>query len=124
MQKKQRILVVEPDNQILGLLERWLGEAGYAVVVETSLRPPQAVGNGLDPHLVIIDVPEPLGAEKIIESVRQVHAGAILLLSARFRQGMGSSSAVAHELGVSNVLPKPFTRDELLSAVGESLAGE
>ena len=123
VQQKQRILVVEPDNQILGLLERWLGEAGYAVVVESSLRPPQA-GNGRDPHLVIIDVPEPLGAEKIIESVRQVHAGAILLLSARFRQGMGSSSAVAHQLGVRNVLPKPFTRDELLSAVGESLAGE
>ena len=124
VQQKQRILVVEPDNQILGLLERWLGEAGYAVVVETSLRRPQAAGNGGDPHLVIIDVPEPLGAAEIIESVRQVHAGAILLLSARFRQGMGSSSGVARQLGVRNVLPKPFTRDELLSAVGESLAGE
>lgn len=124
MQKKQRILVVEPDDQILGLLERWLGEAGYAVVVETSLSPHRSVENGEDPDLVIIDVPEPLGAEKIIESVRQVHAGAILLLSARFRQGMGSSSSVARELGVSNVLPKPFTRDELLSAVGESLQGQ
>ena len=123
MQQKQRILVVEPDNQILGLLERWLSEAGYAVFVDTSLRPPQAVGNARDPDLVIIDVPEPLGAEKIIESVRRVHAGAILLLSARFRRGMGSSSAVAHQLGVRNVLPKPFTRGELLSAVGESLAG-
>jgi DNA-binding response OmpR family regulator len=122
VQQKQRILVVEPDDQILGLLKRWLGEAGYAVVVETSLRPPRAVGNGENPHLVIIDVPEPLGADKVIESVRQVHAGAILLLSARFRQGMGSSSAVARQLGVRNVLPKPFTRDELLSAVVESLA--
>jgi DNA-binding response OmpR family regulator len=121
--QKQRILVVEPDNQILGLLERWLGEAGYTVVVESSLRQPQAAGNGADSHLVIIDVPEPLGAEKIIESVRQVHAGAILLLSARFRQGMGSSGTVALQLGVNNVLPKPFTRDELLSAVGESLGG-
>ena len=124
MQKKRCIVVVEPDDLILGLLERWLGEAGYAVVVETTLRPPRAIGAGRDPHLVIIDVPEPLGAEKIIESVRQMHAGAILLLSARFRQGMGSSSAVARQLGVRNVLPKPFTRDELLTAVGESLAGQ
>jgi hypothetical protein len=68
-------------------------------------------------------VPEPLEAEKIVESVRQVHGGAILLLSARFRQGTGSSTAVARQLGVRNVLPKPFTRDELLSAVGESLGG-
>jgi hypothetical protein len=72
----------------------------------------------------MIDVPEPLGAEKVIESVRRVHAGAILLLSARFRQGAGSSSAVARQLGVRNVLPKPFTRDELLVAVAESLGGE
>jgi DNA-binding response OmpR family regulator len=117
LQQKQRILVVETDDQILGLLERWLSEAGYAVIVEASLGPPPVGG---EPHLVIIDVPEPLSANKIIESVRLVHAGAILLLSARFRQG--SSSSVARQLGVRNVLPKPFTRDELLSAVGESLA--
>src|SRR5262245_51266679 len=94
VQQRQRILVVEPDDQILGLLERWLGEAGYSVVVESSLGS-RASASGADPDLVLIDVPEPLGAEKIIESVRQVHAGAILLLSARFRQGAGSSSSVA-----------------------------
>ncbi len=114
--------MVEPDDQILGLLERWLGEAGYAVIVETSPRTLRPAGDGGVPHLVIIDVPEPLGANGIIESVRQVHASPILLLSARFRRGMVSSSSVAQQLGVRNVLPKPFTRDELLSAVGESLA--
>ena len=62
--------------------------------------------------------------KKIIKSVMDVHASPILLLSARFRLGMGSSSSVAHQLGVRNVLPKPFTRDELLSAVGESLNGQ
>ncbi len=113
---------MEPDDQILGLLERWLGEAGYAVIVEASPRTLRPVGDGGVPHLVIIDVPEPLGANGIIESVRQVHASPILLLSARFRRGMGSSSSLAQQLGVRNVLPKPFTRDELLSAVGESLA--
>ena len=123
MQQTQRIRVVEPDNQILGLLERWLGEAGYAVDVENSLSQFRAERDRGDPDLVIIDVPDPLGAEKLIESVRQVHAGAILLISARFRQGMGSSSSLARQLGVRNVLPKPFTRDELLSAVGESLVG-
>jgi DNA-binding response OmpR family regulator len=123
VQQKQRILVVEPDDQILGLLERWLGEAGYSVVVESSLRQPDAPESSSHPDLVIIDVPEPLGAEKILESVRRVHAGAILLLSARFRQGTGASSSIARQLGVRNVLPKPFTRDELLRAVGESLGG-
>jgi DNA-binding response OmpR family regulator len=119
--QKERILVVEPDDLILGLLERWLGEAGYAFAVETSLTLPRVVGDAGEHHLVIIDVPDPLGAEKIIESVRELHASPILLLSARFRRGTGSSISVARQLGVRSVLPKPFTRDELLSAVGESL---
>jgi DNA-binding response OmpR family regulator len=121
VQQKRRILVVEPDDLILGLLERWLGEAGYAVVVEASLTQPSAAVNGAEPHLVIIDVPEPLGAEKIIKSVSEVHASPILLLSARFRRGTGSSNSVPRQLGVRSVLPKPFTRAELLAAVGESI---
>ena len=121
VQQKQRILVVEPDDLILGLLERWLGEEGYAVVVEASLTQQQVVVNRGEPNLVIVDVPDPLGAEKIIKSVRDVHASPILLLSARFRLGSGSSISVARQLGVRNVLPKPFTRAELLSAVGESI---
>ena len=120
---KRRILVVEPDDLILGLLERWLGEAGYVVVVEASLTQPQVVDDKEEPHLVIIDVPEPLGAGEIIKSVSEVHASPILLLSARLRRGTGSSISVARQLGVRNVLPKPFTRDELLSAVGESVGG-
>ena len=121
VQQKGRILVVEPNDLILGLLERWLGEAGYTVVVGTSQSLPQAAGEGGEPHLVIIDVPTPRSAEKIIKSIREVHASPILLLSARFRRGTNSSISVAQQLGVRNVLPKPFTRDELLSAVGESI---
>jgi len=119
--QKQRIHVVESDDLILGLLERWLEEAGHIVVVDTLQKLPQVVGDEGEPHLVIIDVPDPLGAEKIIDSVRAVYASPILLLSARLRRGTGSSISVARQLGVRNVLPKPFTRAELLSAVGESI---
>jgi len=122
VQQKGRILLVESNDLILDLLERWLGEAGYTVVVGTSSLP-QAIGEGAEPGLVIIDVPTPRSAEKIIKSVREVHAGPILLLSARFRRGAGSSISVAGQLGVRNVLPKPFTRGELLSAVSESIDG-
>jgi DNA-binding response OmpR family regulator len=121
---KRRILVVEPNDLILGLLERWLGEAGYTVVVRTLQSLPQTGGEGGEPHLIVIDVPAPRSAEKTIKSVREVHAGPILLLSARFRRGMGSSMSVARQLGVRNVLPKPFTRGELLSAVGDSIDGQ
>lgn len=124
MQQKGRILVVEQNDLILRLLERWLGEAGYTVVVGTSASLARAVGEEGEPELVIIDVPTPRSAEETIKSVKEVHTSPILLLSARFRRGTGSSTSVAHELGVRNVLPKPFTREELLSAVSESIDGQ
>jgi DNA-binding response OmpR family regulator len=123
VQPKQCILLAEPDDLILGLLKRWLGEAGYAVGVETA-QWPQAIDEKDVPDLVIIDVPSPRTAGTIIESVREVYAGPILLLSARFRRGTGSSSDVARQVGVQKVLPTPFTRSELLSAVNESIDGQ
>ena len=123
MQQKGRILVVEQNDLILRLLERWLGEEGYTVVAGASQSAAEAVGEGGEPDLVIIDVPTPRSAEKTIKSVREVHATPILLLSARFRRGTGSSISVARQLGVHNVLAKPFRCGELLSAVGESIDG-
>ena len=121
MPQGERILVVEPNDLILGLLERWLGDAGYVVVVETLQRLAQAVNGGGNPHLVIVDGPTPRSAEHLIKPVKEVHACPILLLSASFARDMGSSSSVARRFGVRKVLQKPFTRLELLAAVGEAI---
>jgi DNA-binding response OmpR family regulator len=115
----QRILVVEPNDLILGLLERWLGDADYEVSVAPSLTRLKGRGES-PPHLVIIDVPTPRTAQKMISSVREVFSSPILLLSGTFRRGT-SSSGYARQLGVHKMLPKPFTREELLSAVSESI---
>jgi DNA-binding response OmpR family regulator len=121
VQQKGRILIVEPDDLIGGLLERWLGEAGYTVIIQAlrELSDAHIVGEG--PQLVIADVPSPRSAEKIIHALRQEYASPILVISARFRRGLGSSTDVARQLGVRRILPKPFTRGELLAAVGESI---
>jgi DNA-binding response OmpR family regulator len=125
VQQKGHILVVEPNDLIRDLLGRWLGEAGYTVVViEAAQQLPQTVGERGEPRLVIVDVPMPRGAEKIVQSVREAYAGPILLLSARQRRGTGSSNDVARQLGVCKVLPKPFTRVELLLALDESIDGQ
>jgi DNA-binding response OmpR family regulator len=109
--RKGFIAIHEDDDLIRELLERWLGEAGYA------LRP----SGDESPRLVIANVPSPRGAQSLIDSLRSVYAAPILVLSGRFRRGLAGSAEAARRLGVKKVLPKPFTRRELLSAVDEAL---
>jgi DNA-binding response OmpR family regulator len=110
---KGYVVVLEDDPLIRSLLERWLGEAGYVV-------PAAALRGEARPVLVIADVPEPQSADNPIRLLRE-YAAPILLLSARFRRGLAGSVEAAHRLGVKKVLPKPFTRKELLAAVRESV---
>ena len=111
MNRKGFILIHEDDVLIRELLERWLGEAGYTV---------SAAGDE-PPCLVIADVPSPRRAQELIQSLQAVYAAPILVLSGRFRRGLAGSAEAARRLGVKKVLPKPFTRKELLSAVAASL---
>jgi len=108
------VIVLEEDLLLRPLLERWLGEEGYQVAAP--------VPGGAKPALVIADVPDPRAAGALIRSLQE-YAAPILLLSARFRRGLAGSTETARRLGVKKVLPKPFTREEFLSAVHESIEG-
>lgn len=112
--RQRLVLLREEDTQIRELVERWLGETGY-IVSGTVAEPPQ---------LVIIDLPRSRGAQALIQSLKAVYAAPILVLSGRFRRGLAGSADAARRLGVKKVLPIPFTREELLSAVSASLADE
>jgi DNA-binding response OmpR family regulator len=112
--RKGFIAIHEEDDLIRELLERWLGEAGYAVSASAD----QA------PCLVIANVPSPHRAQALIQSLRAVYAAPILALSGRFRRGLAGSAEAARRLGVRKVLPNPFNRKELLTAVAASLEDE
>ena len=114
MNPKGYVVIREADAQIRELLERWLREAGYQVA-------PANLGD-TKPTLVIADVPEPRAAERLIGTLQEEYAAPILIISARFRRGLAGSAEAARQLGVEKLLPKPFTRKELLAAVRESVA--
>lgn len=109
------IVVVEPDELLRELLQRWLGEAGYDVVSDKD-----RILSRVLTQLVIADISDPASAGATIEALQTAYAAPILALSARFRRGLGSSSDAAQRLRVDKVLPKPFTREELLCAVREA----
>ena len=117
MQFRGYILVVETDDLIRELLERWLREAGYAVVSGSF----DGAGERDSPRLVIANVPDPHRAEAAIAALQALHSAPVLVLSARFHRGLGDSAEAARRLGVRKVLPKPFTREELLAAVSEAI---
>jgi DNA-binding response OmpR family regulator len=110
---KGHVVVVEPDDLIRELLERWLVADSFTV---SDLSSPRAAA------LVIISLPRPGQAEASLQEVRVRHGAVpILAISGRFRRGLAASGEAALRLGVNKVLPKPFTREELLLAVAESL---
>ena len=111
--RKIAVVVVERDPLIRELVVRWLGEAGYLAIDPEK----PARTSRVSPQLVIADIPDPNSASATIESLRGAYSVPILALSTRFRRGLGGSTQAAQRLEVCGVLPKPFTRSELLSAV-------
>ncbi len=117
VKSRYRVAIVESDDLIRQLVERWLVDKGHsvkAVSIKTLQR-----DNGVD--LVIANVPSPRVAAPLIQSLRAAHAAPLLLISARFRRSPGALAQLANQLGVAAVLPKPFARHELLAAVDRAM---
>jgi DNA-binding response OmpR family regulator len=113
---RHRIAVIDRDDAVCELLRRWLIDAGHAV----ETRPSPACLGGVG--LVIADVASPRDARPVLGELLGPDGGAaVLLLSARFRKGQEGSITLADELGVKGVLPKPFTKRQLLNAVSQAM---
>jgi DNA-binding response OmpR family regulator len=108
-----RILLIDADRALSGLLDEWLAAEGCVVAHEVP-----ADGTGRF-DLVIVDVPFPrCGGVDLIERITNRHAATpILALSTAFFAGTACCGAVAHALGAACVLPMPASRDALISAV-------
>ena len=117
MRSQGCIVIFEPDELIRQLLERWLAGAGYQTVSIDETHAHAMV----KPLLVVTDISEPASAGNTIAALRAAYTAPILALSARFRRGLGGSTEPAQRLHVAKVLPKPFTRHQLLRAVRETL---
>ena len=117
------ILVVDDDELIRDLIAEWLAAEGYRTRTadngETALRL-------LREHrsdLIITDLHMPkLGGKEAVARMRSAHPDVpVIAVSGHFRSGRHVTPEGVLALGARRALAKPFSRQDLLSAVWEVL---
>ncbi len=113
------LLVVDDDERLRALLQRYLSSNGYRVTAAPGAADARALMKSMEFDLLILDVmmPGESGLE-LTKSVRTESSIPILMLTAR---GDPSDRIAGLELGADDYLPKPFEPRELLLRVNSLL---
>lgn len=113
------LLIVDDDERIRGLLQKFLIRHGFLVSVARDAAHARRVLAGLEFDLIVMDVmmPGEDGVE-MTRSLRETLATPILLLTAR---GETSDRIAGLEAGADDYLVKPFEPKELLLRINAIL---
>lgn len=118
-----RVLVVEDDSGVRGLLETMLSAEGYDVTTASDgLGGLRKAASAL-PALILLDLRMPdLGGAHVLEQLQEdpALAGVPVIVLTGDLEAVPRVSAL---LGAGNVFRKPFAVGELLSRVGDLTGG-
>jgi two-component system, OmpR family, response regulator CpxR len=110
-----RILVVDDDRELCGLLTEYLTDEGFEVAtVHTGTEgAEQAIRS--EHALIVLDVMLPgLNGFEVLRKIRAVSSVPVVMLTAR---GEEVDRIVGLELGADDYLPKPFNPRELVARI-------
>ncbi|MBA3009569.1 MAG: response regulator transcription factor [Proteobacteria bacterium] len=112
---KQTILIVDDDEKLNRLLEKFLGDFGMAVQWAVTPSAGFKLLKESPPDLIILDImlPEMDGFE-VCKTIRRTSRIPIIMLTAR---GDLTDKVVGLELGADDYLPKPFEPRELVARI-------
>ena len=113
------LLVVDDDERIRGLLQKFLIRSGFLVTTARNAAQARRLMAGLEFDLLVLDVMMP-GEDGIAftQDLRKTNALPILLLTAR---GEASNRIEGLESGADDYLVKPFEPKELLLRINAIL---
>jgi CheY-like chemotaxis protein len=119
-----RVLIIDDEPEIRTLVQHVLNGAGYETVQAGDGREGIALLRKDPADLIITDLimPGQEGLETIMEIRRFYPKMKIVAMSGGGHGGVLDFLPMASQLGAARTLPKPFTRDQLLTAVREALA--
>jgi DNA-binding response OmpR family regulator len=118
-----RVLVVEDDPNVRGLLQTLLVAEGYAVVTASDGMDGLGQAAASSPALVLLDLVMPdLGGARVLERLRDdpVLSQIPVIVVTGHEDALPDVRAV---LGTDNVFLKPFAVAELLARVGAVTGG-
>jgi DNA-binding response OmpR family regulator len=120
-----RILVIDDDPVVRGMLVEMLRREGYDVDEAEDGRAGMRQFRKQPAALVITDVvmPEQEGLETLMQLRHASPTVLVIAISGGGRVGPESYLNSARTLGANAILAKPFGREELLEAVNRVLAG-
>jgi DNA-binding response OmpR family regulator len=118
-----RVLVVEDDPSVRGLLHTLLAAEGYDVVTASDGLAGLVKATSTHPALVLLDLMMPdLGGVRVLEELRDDPELAdipVIVVTGK----VDAVPGMREVLGEDNVFLKPFAVAELLSRVGEVTGG-
>ena len=113
--KRARVLVIDDDSDIRGLVKELLERAGYQVVEGANGREGLRTLYSSNPDLVLLDVSMPeLDGWQTLERIRDVSDVPVVMLTARAAE---LEKVRGLKAGADDYVTKPFGRQELLAHV-------
>ncbi len=115
MAAKQRILIVDDDNDIAELVALYLNKECYDTRIVGDGEEALAVFDEYQPHLVLLDLMLPgMDGYQVCRAIRAKSTTPIIMLSAK---GETFDKVLGLELGADDYIMKPFDAKELVARV-------
>ena len=119
MSNKQKILIIEDENNICNFVRTILETNGYQVLTAQNGNSGKTMFFSHHPDLVILDLGLPdVDGLDLIKEVRKESDIPIIVLSARTNE---NDKVAALDLGANDYITKPFGTNELLARVRAAL---
>ena len=115
MAAKQKILIVDDDNNIAELISLYLTKEMYETRIAEDGEEALSIFREFDPNLVILDLMLPgKDGYEVCREIRQMKDTPVIMLSAK---GETFDKVLGLELGADDYMIKPFDSKELVARV-------
>lgn len=115
MGQKHRILIIDDDKKLTGLLSDYLSPFGFEVLAAANPSEGLRYLRTHAPQLIILDIMLPdMNGFELCKIIREDHKVPIIMLTAR---GEVMDRIVGLELGADDYLAKPFEPRELVARI-------